>query len=140
LRGARLEAVAGGALYFSEHLPEPVSLQDLIEPADDGSFRLIGRARDLVKIAGKRASLADLTQQLLSVEGVTDAVIFMPGDEGRCAALAVAPAASREQILATLALHVDPAFLPRPLKLVAKLPRNEAGKLPRAALLAALDD
>lgn len=140
LHGARFEVVAGGALYFSEHLPEPVSLQDLIELADDGSFQLIGRSRDLVKIAGKRASLADLTQQLLSVEGVTDAVIFMPSDEGRCAALAVAPTASRERILASLALHVDPAFLPRPLKLVAKLPRSESGKIPRAALLAALDD
>ncbi len=140
LRGARLEAVDGGALYISEHLPEPLPLQDLIEPADDGSFRLLGRARDLVKIAGKRASLADLTRQLLGVEGVTDAVVFMPSDDGRCAALAVAPQRSREQVLAALARHIDPAFLPRPLKLVAKLPRTDAGKLPRAALLAALDE
>ncbi|HZF15165.1 MAG TPA: AMP-binding protein [Steroidobacteraceae bacterium] len=140
LPGARFEPVDGGALYFSEHLPEPVALQDLIDAATDGSFRLLGRARDLVKVAGKRASLADLTQKLLAVEGVADAVIFMPSDDGRCAALVVAPLTSREQILAALARHIDPAFLPRPLKLVAKLPRNEAGKLPRAALLAAIDE
>jgi acyl-coenzyme A synthetase/AMP-(fatty) acid ligase len=30
---------------------------------------------------------------------------------------------------------VDPVFLPRPLRLVDALPRNETGKLPRAALL-----
>jgi len=29
-------------------------------------------------------------------------------------------------------------FLPRPLRLVASLPRNETGKLPRAALAALL--
>jgi acyl-coenzyme A synthetase/AMP-(fatty) acid ligase len=33
---------------------------------------------------------------------------------------------------------IDPLFLPRPLKLVEALPRNETGKLPRAALLALL--
>ena len=30
---------------------------------------------------------------------------------------------------------IDPVFLPRPLRLVEALPRNETGKLPRAALL-----
>jgi acyl-coenzyme A synthetase/AMP-(fatty) acid ligase len=33
---------------------------------------------------------------------------------------------------------VDPVFLPRPLVLLRRLPRNEVGKLPREALLAAL--
>ena len=32
--------------------------------------------------------------------------------------------------------RVDPVFLPRPFHLVASLPRNETGKLPRARLLA----
>jgi acyl-coenzyme A synthetase/AMP-(fatty) acid ligase len=38
--------------------------------------------------------------------------------------------------LAALREHVDPVFLPRPLRLVDALPRNETGKLPRAALCA----
>jgi acyl-coenzyme A synthetase/AMP-(fatty) acid ligase len=33
---------------------------------------------------------------------------------------------------------IDPVFLPRRLRRVEALPRNETGKLPRAALLAAL--
>ena len=37
-----------------------------------------------------------------------------------------------------LRADIDPVFLPRPLKLVDVLPRSETGKLPRAALLAAL--
>jgi acyl-coenzyme A synthetase/AMP-(fatty) acid ligase len=41
-------------------------------------------------------------------------------------------------VLEQLAQAVDPAFLPRPLLLVPRLPRNEVGKLPRAQLLAAL--
>jgi len=30
---------------------------------------------------------------------------------------------------------IDPVFLPRPLKRVPALPRNETGKLPHAALV-----
>jgi acyl-coenzyme A synthetase/AMP-(fatty) acid ligase len=33
---------------------------------------------------------------------------------------------------------IDPVFLPRPLRKVEALPRNETGKLPRAELLALL--
>ncbi len=46
----------------------------------------------------------------------------------------VAPTLSEQQILDLLRQSVDPAFLPRPLRRVARLPRNELGKLPRAAL------
>ena len=37
--------------------------------------------------------------------------------------------------MADLREAVDAAFLPRPLRKVARLPRNETGKLPRSALL-----
>ena len=38
-------------------------------------------------------------------------------------------------VLQALRPSVDPVFLPRPLRRVPALPRNETGKLPRAALL-----
>ena len=47
----------------------------------------------------------------------------------------VAPALTEAQILEALRRCVDPAFLPRPLRRVERLPRNEVGKLPRARLL-----
>ena len=53
----------------------------------------------------------------------------------RIAALAVAPGLDEAAILATLREAVDPVFLPRKLRLVDALPRNETGKLPRDALL-----
>jgi acyl-coenzyme A synthetase/AMP-(fatty) acid ligase len=130
LRGERV-------FYRGAHLPEPVELQDVLEQVGD-RFRLLGRTSDLVKVAGKRASLSDLTRQLLSVSGVSDGVIFVPRPDARCAALVVANGVSRETILAELAQRIDPVFLPRPLVLVPALPRNETGKLPRAALLAAI--
>ena len=134
---------AEGTLVTADHLCAPVQLQDIVELHGSGRFRLCGRNADLLEIGGKRASLADLTRRLQSIDGVDDAVVFQldaePGSEvRRIAALAVAPGRSQRDLLARLREAVDPLFLPRPLRLVASLPRNETGKLPRAALLAAL--
>lgn len=136
--GARFEPRETGALYHGAHLPAPIALPDMIEPETPQTFRLIGRATDMIKVAGKRASLAELSRRLLAVPGVHDAVVFLPEEGARPAALVVAPGISRETIAAALAAQVDPVFVPRPLRFVNTLPRNESGKTPRAALLAAL--
>jgi len=118
-------------------------LQDLLEVRSDGAFTVRGRNADMVEVAGKRASLADLTRRLASIPGVSDAVVFQPDDADgakvrRLAALVVAEGITEAAVLEKLAQAVDPTFLPRPLVLVPRLPRNEVGKLPRAQLLAAL--
>jgi acyl-coenzyme A synthetase/AMP-(fatty) acid ligase len=108
---------------------------------DDGRrFELRGRHADLLEIAGKRASLGDLTRRLLAIPGVNDGVVFQLDDADaigirRIAALVVAPSLSEHAILDALRTAIDPVFLPRPLRRVDTLPRNETGKLPRAALL-----
>ncbi len=118
----------------------PTTLQDVIELVPPDRFGVRGRNTDMIEVAGKRASLADLTRRLLAVAGVTDAVVFQPdeapaGPVRRIAALVVAPSLSAEAISAHLSRAVDPAFMPRPLVLVPALPRNELGKLSREALL-----
>jgi acyl-coenzyme A synthetase/AMP-(fatty) acid ligase len=114
-------------------------LHDRIELTGPGTFLLGGRSADLVDVAGKRASLAHLNHQLMSIEGVQDGVFLMQeadaGHVARLTALAVAPGLQPETILSTLRNRIDAAFLPRPLVLVDALPRNTLGKLPRAALL-----
>jgi len=50
----------------------------------------------------------------------------------------VAPEREEADILRELRAGMDPVFLPRPLRRVACLPRNETGKLPRDAVLALL--
>jgi acyl-coenzyme A synthetase/AMP-(fatty) acid ligase len=50
----------------------------------------------------------------------------------------VARGVDRDTILYALAQQLDPVLVPRPLVLVERLPRNETGKVPRAALLAVL--
>ncbi|MDX1497720.1 MAG: AMP-binding protein [Salinisphaeraceae bacterium] len=130
------------ALLDGPQLDDSVPLADIIEQFDAQHFALRGRNADMLNIAGKRGSLADLNQRLLAIDGVEDGVIIQP-DEGqgpvsRLAALVVAPGLSEDKILDALRKHTDAVFLPRPLYKVEKLPRNETGKLPRKAVLAML--
>lgn len=141
--GVELLPQAEGSLVRAPWLPGAVRLMDVLELQDDGCFIVRGRHADMVEVGGKRASLADLTRRLLSVPGVSDAVVFQPdAAEGavvrRLAALAVAEGLSESAVLERLAPLVDPVFLPRPLVLLPRLPRNEVGKLPRERLLEAL--
>ena len=138
--GIALHPQPDGAQVEAPQLEQPVVLADLVELAGDAHFRLCGRNADLLEIAGKRASLGDLTRRLLAVPGVRDGVVFQLDEADRrgvhrIAALAVAPGLDAAQILDTLRAGIDPVFLPRPLKLVDSLPRSETGKLPRAELL-----
>ena len=71
-------------------------LQDMVELRGDDRFVVRGRNTDMIEVAGKRASLADLTRRLLAIEGVRDAVVFQPEPDAvgairRVAALVVAP-------------------------------------------------
>jgi acyl-coenzyme A synthetase/AMP-(fatty) acid ligase len=140
LAGVSVTPQPDGMLVRAAHLPQPVLLADLVEVGEDGRFLLRGRRADLLEIAGKRASLGDLTRRLLAIAGVQDGVVFQLDDADdigvhRIAALVVAPTLVEADILRALRRSIDPVFLPRRLRCVDALPRNETGKLPRVALL-----
>jgi acyl-coenzyme A synthetase/AMP-(fatty) acid ligase len=124
----------------------PTPLADLVEPLSAERFRLVGRRTDIVKLAGKRVSLAALNHLLTSIPGVDDGAFVLPeeanadreGREPRLIALVVAPGLDPETILEALRTQLDPVFLPRRVVQVPALPRNEFGKLPRERLLALL--
>jgi len=121
------------------HVETPVPLNDIIETVDLEHFLLHGRMQDLINIAGKRSSLANLNHHLNAVEGVIDGAFFMPDEVShdhvtRLSACVVAPSLTVSALLAALRVRIDPVFLPRPLLFVESLPRNSTGKLPRDAL------
>jgi acyl-coenzyme A synthetase/AMP-(fatty) acid ligase len=137
--GVTIRERATGYVASGPNLPWEVPLHDVIEPVNNRQFNLHGRHADMINIAGKRASLEDLNIRLRSIEGVQDAAFIVPESKHestqRLAALVVAPDLDAAVVRNRLAHLVDPVFLPRPLFLVATLPRNETGKLPRTALL-----
>lgn len=139
--GVTLQPQPDGTRVDAPQLGAPITLADIVSLSDGGRrFRLSGRHADMLEIAGKRASLGDLTRRLLAIPGVRDGVVVQlaAGDAlgvHRVGALVVAPGLTEQSILDALREAVDPVFLPRPLRLVDVLPRNETGKLPRSALL-----
>jgi acyl-coenzyme A synthetase/AMP-(fatty) acid ligase len=120
-------------------LPAEVHLPDLFSAGERGGLHLLGRATDVVKVGGKRESLAHLNAVLVSIPDVLDGVFYLPEDlglpaTGRLGALAVAPGIDVRELRSRLAAELDPVFLPRPLHLVPELPRDVSSKLKRESL------
>lgn len=129
----------------ADHIGGIVRLADVLEFDHAGRFRLINRDQDLVKIGGKRASLVELTNRLLTIDGVEDGVIFSPDADApadnktqRLSALVASQCLTADEIRRQFARLVDPVFLPRPLRIVDRLPRLDTGKMRRQDLLDAL--
>jgi acyl-coenzyme A synthetase/AMP-(fatty) acid ligase len=138
--GVRFARSAAGVTVHAA-FAEPCPLNDEVELLDGETFRLLGRKADMIKLAGKRASLAGLNQILNGIDGVADGLFVAPDDldlrpNARLLAFVVAPDRSAEDILAALRGRIDPIFLPRRVVLVDDLPRNEVGKLSRQAVIA----
>jgi acyl-coenzyme A synthetase/AMP-(fatty) acid ligase len=138
--GITLETGADSTLVSAAWYERPQRLQDVLEIRGTDGFAALGRNADLVEVAGKRASLADITRRLCAVPGVEDAVAFQPegaaaGVANRVAAVVVSRGTSAREIAAQLSASLDAVFLPRPLVLVEKIPRDAVGKVSRARLL-----
>jgi acyl-coenzyme A synthetase/AMP-(fatty) acid ligase len=143
LPGVRLRADNGQTYAYGGHVEQMTALCDVLEPDGDTRFVLHGRTADLVNIAGKRSSFGYLNAQLNAIPGVQDGVFFLrESDHGgitgipRLAAAVVAPTLSAATLMRQLRRRIDPVFLPRPLVLVERLPRNATGKLPQQSLQA----
>jgi acyl-coenzyme A synthetase/AMP-(fatty) acid ligase len=136
----RLKFSDGQVFAHGGHVEQLTTLCDVIEMCGDDEFMLHGRTVDLVNVAGKRSSFGYLNAQLMSIPGVIDGVFFLrdgaTGATGvaRLGAVVVAPGLSAAALTEQLRRRIDPVFLPRPLIIVERLPRNATGKLPHQAL------
>jgi len=118
----------------AEHTGPVFQLADKLEFVAENGFRITGRDTDIVKVAGKRGSLADINACLQAAPGVVDGVVYDPEqlglpETGRLAAVVVLePGVTGEDVRVSLRGQVDPAFHPRPVYVVTKIPRSETGK------------
>lgn len=136
----RVVARDGGWAVEGATIHGRVPVSDVIRPSSETEFTLEGRASDIVNVAGKRASLADLNRALNAIPGVEDGAFHIPergrGRVPRLMAFVVAPHRTERELMAALRRAVDPAFLPRPLVRIEHMPRAATGKLPLEALRA----
>jgi len=130
--------VDGSMRVVARHLPHMPLLADRIESIDDEHFLMYGRSSDMIKIAGKRASLNGLNLRLNSIPGVEDGVFVQSethaDDISRLCVVYVSTELSPSDVIKALREQIDPVFLPRRVFKVATLPRNETGKLPHSEM------
>ncbi|HTH78576.1 MAG TPA: AMP-binding protein [Ramlibacter sp.] len=135
--GVALQAQADGTLVRGSHFSSPLQLADVVEPGAHGVFSLRGRRGDIIKIAGRRASLASLNLCLQDLPGLKDGVLHLPSTGADTQRLALIYSGPPLEIVATrrwLRDRLDPVFVPRVFIKVDQLPRTGPGKLSRAAL------
>jgi len=143
--GVRLHASQGQVFAQGGHVEQLTPLGDVIEIMGNDEFLLHGRSADMINVAGKRSSFGYLNAQLNAIPGVLDGAFFLSDAEtgstgvARLGAVVVAPTLSAAALAEHLRRRIDPAFLPRPLIMVERLPRNATGKLPQQALQSLVD-
>jgi acyl-coenzyme A synthetase/AMP-(fatty) acid ligase/3-hydroxymyristoyl/3-hydroxydecanoyl-(acyl carrier protein) dehydratase len=125
-------------LVSGGHVLEPTPLADVLDLQTPTHFGLLGRANDLIHVAGKRSSLAHLNFHLNRIAGIEDGVFWMPEEQAdgiaRPVAFVVSSALDAKQVVELLREHIEPAFLPRRVVQVSALPRDATGKLSAQAL------
>jgi acyl-CoA synthetase (AMP-forming)/AMP-acid ligase II len=135
--GVQLESTGEATLARGQHFASPLALLDRIEVDADHRFMLLGRQADLIKIAGRRASLGGLNLLLQDLPGMEDGVLYLPPTGSPTERLCLIHAGSALDRTATdqwLRERLDPVFLPRTIIHVDRLPRGDNGKLSRPAL------
>jgi acyl-coenzyme A synthetase/AMP-(fatty) acid ligase len=132
---------AGGPerfVFAGDFIPEPTPMADILELVDTRRFRLLGRANDLIHVAGRRSSLGYLNHHLNSIPGVEDGAFWVPDDVAdgvvRPVAFVVAPTLDAHAIIAALRQRVEAVFVPRRVVHVAAFPREGTGKLTARSL------
>ncbi len=122
------------------HVTAATPLADVLDLLDAQRFRLLGRANDLIHVAGKRSSLAHLNFHLNQVPGVVDGAFWLPDEVAdgvvRTVAFVVAPTLSAAQVVSALRQRLEPAFVPRRVLMLDRLPREATGKLTAGSLRA----
>jgi hypothetical protein len=133
---------AGGERFLVEggHVLEPTPLADILDLLDERRFRLLGRANDLIHVAGKRSSLAHLNFHLNRIDGVLDGAYWLPDEVAdgvvRPVVFVVAPGLGARQVIQGLRDRLEAAFVPRRVVLLDALPREATGKITAATLRA----
>lgn len=137
LPGVRLDSSSSCTQVWGKHFASPQRLGDHVTIDDAGSFVLLGREADMIKIAGRRASLSGLNELLQEMPGLIDGVFYLPSTDNPAERLVLihsGQALDRAFMDAWLRERMDAAFLPRTIIRVDRLPRGGAGKIPRASL------
>ncbi len=127
---------------YWERFPGVWAHGDLVESDEAGSFRILGRADDTLKIAGKRAGPAEIEGVALEHGAIFEAAAIGVPDpiRGQALVLLAVPAPRpdaeagdglAEELKQLIGDKLGRPFVPHRVHLVAELPRTRTGKVMR---------
>ncbi|MDQ3626879.1 MAG: acyl--CoA ligase [Verrucomicrobiota bacterium] len=138
----RVHSAAAGDGYFPE--PDAACLghgqftpDDLMSETPAG-FRIVGRASDLINVAGKKVNPAEVETALLAFAGVREAVAFgrqstLRNEEVSACVVADAPV-SEAELLEFCRRRLSGWQVPKRIFFLTEMPVTERGKISRRAL------
>ncbi|HIQ37119.1 MAG TPA: acyl-CoA synthetase [Desulfocapsa sulfexigens] len=117
---------------------------DRVHKEGENSFSLHGRADAVTKVGGVRVDLEEVRDLLQSQAAVKECVVVplvdKTGRGNRIEALIRGEEADPDQLKKVLAGLLEPAALPRRIKVVSVIPLTSSGKYDREAINALLSD
>lgn len=111
----------------------------------DGYFWLLGRADDVLKVAGHRIGTAELESSMVSHASISEAAVCGIPDEikGEAIIAFLVPKEGvtvtdllRAQVVETIRTQIGPIATPQSIHFVSKLPKTRSGKIMRRLLKA----
>lgn len=148
LDGVELSLTQAGAVHIRSqaicHALYPAgaaTLHDFGRLDGQGVLRLTGRHADIVKVAGRRLSLAEIETALCTLESVVDAYATVRegcSGESRCVAI-FAGSVKADIIRRQLAAGLPDWKVPKVLRQVAQITYNSRGKKDRQAMERVVD-
>ena len=113
---------------------------DLVDVREDGEVALIGRASELINIAGKKVNPREVESVIQQIEGVREVKVYGEPAGARgdvvAAAIVASPDLTREAVREFCRARLSSHKVPRIVKLIEAIPVDERGKVKRAALAA----
>ena len=116
---------------------------------NDGYFWILGRADDVLKIAGHRIGTAELEDVAVSHPAIAEAAVVGKTDPVKGESIVifarlmdgVSPSAElKEELVAHIRTSIGPIAVPDEIYFVAKLPKTRSGKIMRRVLKAVAND
>jgi long-chain acyl-CoA synthetase len=137
----RIRTAAAGDSYFpegdEEKLGNGVFIPDDLLARYGNGFKIVGRVSDVINVAGKKVSPAEIEQVLLRFPGVRQAIAF--GRESalrneEVAACVIANAGCEDELLEFCRRELSAWQVPRQIFIVDTIPASERGKISRSEL------
>ncbi|MFN3654006.1 MAG: acetate--CoA ligase [Candidatus Nitrosotenuis sp.] len=111
----------------------------------DGYFWLLGRADDVLKVAGHRIGTAELESSLVSHKSISEAAVCGIADPLKGEAIIaflvpkegmIVSESLKQEVVATVRKQIGPIATPQEMYFVSKLPKTRSGKIMRRLLKA----